>query len=165
MKTRAIVLAAAAVVAFTPRALVAGLDKTPAECDATYGSPLEPASAPNTGMLRHYLWNGFLVGASFYETAAPDRKSGSVSYEKEVLVTGRGAHEMTSAEIERILAVNAGESSWERLAHGWRRTDNEAFAYEFRFQRDGVPANMLAVFHGERHPQLAATVRASGDRE
>lgn len=156
------VLVVAAVLAFTPGPSLAGLDRTAVECDATYGSrTAEAPSAEGVGMRRHYVWNGLLVGAAFAGTDATDRICGSLSYEKEVLATGVGPHhQITPEEIDGILAVNAGESSWERLAHGWRRIDGKAYAYEFRHERNGIPSNILAIFHGEYHRQLAARIRA-----
>lgn len=163
MKTAALALAAA--VAFTPAASIAGLDKTAGECDATYGSPYQTIPfAQGVGIRHHYLWHGLAVDAGFPGSGAAVQKCASLAYEKEVWVTGVGPHLITAREIDGILAVNSGGSSWEWLANGWRRVDGKAYAFEFRHRRDGVPSNTLAVFHGESHPNLVARITATAER-
>ena len=40
------------------------------------------------------------------------------------------------------------------------RRDKRAFAVEFVYKSDGEPANTLAVFQREAHPELAASIMA-----
>ena len=158
-------IALSALLALTPTAAFAVLDTTADECAAVYGTPTH--SRPffqGSGKGHTYLWNGFFVDATFPGTDRPTTRCDNLHYEKEHIATGKGPREMTRVEIERILALNAGDSSWENIRRVWRRRDNRAFAVEFRFHRVGVPGNILAVFRGESNPDLAAKVADAFNR-
>ena len=151
--------------ALTPTAALGVLDSTADECGAVYGTPTHSrAFAQGVATIRNYLWSGFLVGASFPGTEAAPNHCDHLWYEKEHILTGKGAQEITRAEIEDILALNAGDSSWENVRRVWRRRDNRAFAVEFRHGRNGMPSNTLAVFLGESNPDLAAKVNDAFNR-
>ena len=154
-----------ALLALTPPAALAVLDSTADECGAVYGSPpnISPFAGP-PGKHRAYLWSGILVDASFPGVDAPGSRCTSVWYEMEHNLIRKGTQEMTRAEIERFLALNAGDSSWENVRRVWRRRDNRAFAIEFRYHRNEIPANTLAIFLGESDPTSAAKVSAAFNR-
>ena len=154
-----------AVLALTPTAAMAVLDSTADECGAVYGTPTHSrAFLQGVGTIRTYLWSGFLVNTSFPGPEAAPNHCDHVWFEKEHILTGKGAQEITRAEIEGILALNAGDSSWENIRRVWRRRDNRVFAVEFRHGRNGMPSNTLAVFFGESNPDLAAKVTDAFNR-
>lgn len=154
-----------ALLAPTPPAALAVLDSTAGECGAVYGSPANISPfAGRPGKHRAYLWSGILVDASFPGVDAPGSRCTSVWYEMEHNLIRKGTQEMTRAEIERFLALNAGDSSWENVRRVWRRRDNRAFAVEFRHGRNGMPSNTLAVFLGGSNPDLAAKVNDAFNR-
>ena len=149
-----------ALVAVAPFSAFAVLDATVDECKTYYGTPTRVAAFANgsAGILNHYHWNSIVIGASFPARDGGDDRCGALSYEKVGIVAGTGAAKLSGAEIESILALNAGGSSWVRAPRGWSRKDGHAFVYEFTFERDGIPTNQLAVFRGDMNPQLAARV-------
>ena len=162
MKTNWALLSALSVVA--PTEVFAVVHTTLDEFNTRYGTPVHVASFADgsPGNLNHYRWNSFYIGAAFPGSDAADKRCVSISYEKEVIVTRSGPAKMTRAEIENLLALNAGGSSWQRTRRGraWMRRDGRAFAVEHKFTRDGVPGNMLAITDGDRDPKTAAKITA-----
>ena len=152
-------------IALMPPAAYAILGGTAHQCTAQYAPPKrEAAFDVGVGTRRHYLWSGFNIEAAFRGVDSPETECSGLHYEKEFWITGAGDAKMSRAEIETLLGLNVGDSSWENVRDVWRRRDDRAFAIEFIFERDGVPANALAVFSREHSPELADRVTAAFNR-
>ena len=163
MKRTCCALGALFVIAVTP--VFAVVHTTLEEFDIRYGSPVQvaPFADGTPATLNHYRWNSFHIGAAFPGSDVAAARCMSVSYEKEAVVTRTGPTEISPAEIEEILALNSGGSSWQRTRRGraWMRRDKAAFAVEHKYTRDGVPGNMLAITDVARDPETAAKITAS----
>lgn len=164
MKTHRVLLIA--LLALAPASALAVLGKTAAECNKQYGRPSFGASTlevrPPARTKYYYRWKGFYAEALFVGRDVADSRCACISYESEsnVRVPSGPFKELTAAEIDILLALNANGSSWEKAPGGWKRMDNRAFAKEYKSTRDGYPINLLRVFDAAFDPIGAATVTA-----
>lgn len=153
------------------------LDKTVEECDQVYGPPHKMARPIDihSSVIRakyNYLWDEFYVSAAFTQTDTGAVRCVSIRYEPQSLVGPRlvvapvkatptvPIKKISTAAIERILALNAGGSSWQRTrsGHAWMRWDKQAFAIEHQFEARGVLCNSLSISHVALNPDLAVQV-------
>jgi hypothetical protein len=151
--------------ALAPASALAVLGKTAAECRQQYGNQSRGPSTrelPTSARTKYYYrWHGYYAEALFVGRDVADSRCASISYQSESNVTPNGTiKELTAAEIDILLALNANGSSWEKAPGGWKRKDNRAFAKEYKSTRNGSPYNQLYVFDAAFDPIVAAMVTA-----
>jgi hypothetical protein len=125
--------------------------KTAAECRQQYGNqswgPSTNEVGPPARTKYNYRWHGYFAEAFFVGRDVADSRCASIFYQSESNVAPNGAiKELTAAEIDILLALNANGSSWEKAPGGWKRKDNRAFAKEYKSTRNGSPYNQLYIF-------------------
>lgn len=113
------------VLALLPLSAGARIGETSDQCIARYGAVVYADSA--TGMLLFHR-AGFAIGVLMH-----DGKCEAIRFEKLEKDAINTAAEITDAEIQTLLASNAGGRTWTQtadkgLTHAWTRHDGEAMA-------------------------------------
>jgi hypothetical protein len=151
--------------ALAPASALAVLGKTAEECRNQYGGQWSGPSTrdlPSPARTKYcYIWHGYHAAALFVGRDVADSKCASISYQCESNVASNGTFkELTAADIDILLALNANRSSWKKMPGGWKRADNRAFAKEYRSNHNGSQYNVLCIFDAAFDPIVAAAVIA-----
>ena len=153
--------------AFAPTTAFSALEKTAEECTKLYGRAEANQTyevTPPARIKYFYTWQGFQVAAQLVGRDASDSRCGYVTYRRLDKPTLK-FQIMTEPEIERLLALNANGKSWEKVAGGWKRSDNRALAVELKAMVNNVlDRNELVIFSADFYPNESkqfAEVRAS----
>jgi hypothetical protein len=163
MKTHRVLLIA--LLALAPFSALAVLGKTPAECRQQYGGQ---SWGPSTSELRppartkyNYRWTGYFAEAFLVGRDVAGSRCAIISYQSGSNGTsGVPFKELTAAEIDMLLALNANGSAWEKAPGGWKRKDGRTFAKEYKATHDGAPWNQHYVFDVAFDPTVAAAITA-----
>jgi hypothetical protein len=134
----------------------AALGKTVDECRKVYGRPPygnKTYEIPRPGRIEYfYSWRDLYISAVFVGRDVKDSRCGHVTYRK-YPKPNVPMLEMTKAEIETILALNANGNTWEPVPGGWKRSDNRALAVQSTYTHDAVPDHVIVIFTADFYPR------------